>query len=322
MIALGILLLFGAGLLLSALFSGSETGFYRVNRVRLVLDSRSGDRIARALLYLSNRPTLFVATVLVGNNIANNVTAMAVVLAATHVPLGDSAVVDSILPIVVSPIVFIYGELLPKYLFYLAPNRLLKIGAPLFLLCAVVLLPISGVLWVLGQLLQSLLGQTPLRVALRVARTELAQILREGQDVGILEPTQRAFTQAIVEVGPQSVQRFSTPVTRLVSVPLGASTSDCLELARRHRSPRIAVRDPESGDWVGYVRAIDLRLSSAERVEAAEPFLELPQDLPVVQALAQLRRSQKEWALLRDSSGKAVAAADLHQLLAPLLKNT
>ncbi|HHK41337.1 MAG TPA: hypothetical protein ENJ50_02865 [Planctomycetaceae bacterium] len=107
-----------------------------------------------------------------------------------------------------------------------------------------------------------------------------------------------------------------------MSVPLGASTSDCLELARRHRSPRIAVRDPESGEWVGYVRAIDLRLSSAERVQAAEPFLELPQDLPVVQALAQLRRSQKEWALLRDSSGKAVAAADLHQLLAPLLKNT
>ena len=63
--------IFLTGLLLSAFFSGAETGFYRVTRVRLLLDGLAGDPIARGLLWLTNNPALFVATALVGNNLAN-----------------------------------------------------------------------------------------------------------------------------------------------------------------------------------------------------------------------------------------------------------
>ena len=63
--------LFVVGMLLSAFFSGAETGFYRVTRVRLVLDAMGGDWIASRLLSLTNNPTLFVATTLIGNNLAN-----------------------------------------------------------------------------------------------------------------------------------------------------------------------------------------------------------------------------------------------------------
>ena len=62
-----IALLFFGGLLLSAFFSGSETGFYRVPRVRLLIDALGGDKKARGLLWMTNHPWLFVATTLVGN---------------------------------------------------------------------------------------------------------------------------------------------------------------------------------------------------------------------------------------------------------------
>ena len=75
-IALG---LFVVGMLLSALFSGSETGFYRVSRVRLLIDALSGDRTAKWLLWASNNPAAFVATALVGNNVANYLTSRAIV---------------------------------------------------------------------------------------------------------------------------------------------------------------------------------------------------------------------------------------------------
>ena len=78
----GILILLLLGLLLSAFFSGSETGFYRVTRVRLVLDGRDGDFISRRLLWLTNNPSVFVATTLVGNNLANYLTSFAIVLAS------------------------------------------------------------------------------------------------------------------------------------------------------------------------------------------------------------------------------------------------
>ena len=54
------------GLFLSAFFSGSEIAFYRATRLRLVLDALAGDRISRGLVWLTNHPSIFVATTLVG----------------------------------------------------------------------------------------------------------------------------------------------------------------------------------------------------------------------------------------------------------------
>ena len=67
------ILLFLVGLMLSAFFSGSETGLYRVSRMRLVLDGLSGSRTARGIIWLLNHPEIFIATTLVGNNLANSV---------------------------------------------------------------------------------------------------------------------------------------------------------------------------------------------------------------------------------------------------------
>src|SRR5271166_3115552 len=88
-IALGLGIL---GLFLSAFFSGSETGFYRATRLRLVLDAMAGDRIARGLLFLTNHPALFVATALVGNSVANYLISLAAVIAMGRVfPLVPEA---------------------------------------------------------------------------------------------------------------------------------------------------------------------------------------------------------------------------------------
>jgi hypothetical protein len=57
-----VILLFLLAMSFSALYSGSETGFYRAARGRLVVDARSGDWVSRGLLWLTNNPAVFVAT--------------------------------------------------------------------------------------------------------------------------------------------------------------------------------------------------------------------------------------------------------------------
>ena len=57
MILIWILALFLLGIFLSGFFSGSETGFYRASRVRIVIASLDGDRMSKAcLLYTSPSP--------------------------------------------------------------------------------------------------------------------------------------------------------------------------------------------------------------------------------------------------------------------------
>ena len=81
MLAVGVFLV---GLMLSAFFSGSETGLYRVSRTRLVLDGLSGSFAGRGLVWMINHPAIFVATTLVGNNLANYLTSLAIVTPSLH----------------------------------------------------------------------------------------------------------------------------------------------------------------------------------------------------------------------------------------------
>ena len=179
------------GLFLSAFFSGSETGFYRATRLRLVLDAMAGDRIARGLLFLTNHAALFVATALVGNSVANYLISLATVIAMGRVfPLVPEAA-EIIASLVLAPIVLVYGELLPKNLFLQAPNRLLRRGGGLFLFFVVLFFPLAGLLWLLGRLLarQTRSSQEPVRLVL--AQRELRRILAEGHGPAYCTPPSR-----------------------------------------------------------------------------------------------------------------------------------
>ena len=112
-----------------------------------------GDKVARGLLFLTNHPALMVATTLVGNSLANYLVSLAAVVIFQTVATGEAQWVEWITPLLLAPILLVYGELLPKNLFLQAPNRLLRRCGPLLLASVVLLLPLSAWLWGLSRLL-------------------------------------------------------------------------------------------------------------------------------------------------------------------------
>jgi putative hemolysin len=56
------IVMFLFALAMNAFFSGAETGYYRMTRLRLVMEAMGGDRIARIMLWLANQPSLVIAT--------------------------------------------------------------------------------------------------------------------------------------------------------------------------------------------------------------------------------------------------------------------
>ncbi|MBC8355032.1 MAG: DUF21 domain-containing protein [Planctomycetes bacterium] len=313
--------LFFVGVLLSAFFSGSETGFYRATRVRLVLDGLAGDPVARGLLWLTNNPALFVATTLVGNNFANYLTSFAIVLLAQQITATPSAVAEIIAPVVFSPIVFVYGELLPKNLFYYSPNLLLRRCGPVFLFFVAVFAPISAILWGLGRILQALLGEAPLRVRLALARKELQQVLEEGQDIGILHPAQRQLAQNLFAVASHKVQDVCTPLGRMASIRLGASKSEVLRVAKRHAASVSPVVDAMGHELLGYVRTIDLYLDSNERIETYRPLPSILASESHIAALIQMQSGKEELARVVDAEGVTVGLLYASELTEPLFRD-
>lgn len=314
------LLLFVVGVFLSAFFSGSETGFYRATRVRLTMDAMSGDVTARGLLWLTNNPALFVATTLIGNNLANYLTSLAIVLGSARF-FGDSEWVAVIAPIVFSPFVFVYGELLPKNLFFQAPNRLLSLGGPLFLFFCILFLPVSAVLWLLGRVLSYVLGESPERLQLSLARKELQRVFDEGHQVGILRPAQRQLAQVMLSMAQQPVGRFSTAVSRFATVKLGSAKREAFRLARRQGTPTILVTETNGRRVVGYVNVLDLRLETGDAVENVRELIEIPATESPITALMRLQGSEQSLARLVSEEGRTTGLLNTEVLLQLLLRD-
>lgn len=319
---LTIVIMLIAGVFLSAFFSGSETGFYRVSRVRLVIKALGGDRVARGLLWLTNNPSLFVATTLVGNNIANYMTSLAIVLAVQQA-FGASFWAEMAAPIVLAPLLFVYGELLPKNFFYHAPNTLLHRSGPLFFLFTLLFSPISILLWLLGRALERVVGESPETVRLRLARAELSRVLDEGHHAGVLRPAQRRLAQGLFSVANVPVIQVSTPPGRMATVRRGMKKSEAYRLARRHRLAAIPVEDGQGRDrkLVGYIRIIDLHLDDKPTVEDVRPLVEISATETHIAALIRLESSGEQLARVVDKSGAIVGLLNVRSLTEPLFRS-
>lgn len=311
------LVLLITGLALSAFFSGSETGFYRATRVRLVIDALEDDWISRRLLWLANNPALFVATALIGNNIANYMTSLGVVLLTREIAV-DASAAELTATVLFSPIVFVYGELLPKYLFYNAPNLLLRRGGPLFLLFTVLFAPISAVLWGLGLAVQTLTGKRPLFVRLALARKELQEVLQEGHEAGVLRPAQRDLAQNLFVIAERPLSSYCRPASRIVTTRRGEAKDEVLRMARRQRVDVMPVGQEEGGELEGYLRVVDLYLSDEDTVQTTRPLMKLDSKATPIHALIQLQSQKEELARVVDEQGKTVGllySRDLAKLL-------
>ena len=312
-------LLAATGLFLSGFFSGLETGFYRATRLRLVLDALAGDRVSRGLLWLSNHPSMFVATTLVGNNLANYMASLAIVMGTQALISGHGHAAELIAPLALAPVLFVYGELLPKYLFMQAPNRLLRRGGPLFLMFVVLFYPVSVLLWGMNKILQRLAGASPEQVKLTLARRELQRVLDEGHEAGILHPAQRRLAQGIFAVAKSPLGRFATPLARLPRARSDMTKNEILQLARRYRVSVVPVElSATAKELLGYVRVIDLGLRDDDAIGPVRPFLDLPHDMPHVAALMRMESAEETLAQVVDSEGKTLGIVTADQLRAPL----
>ncbi len=308
-----------SGLFLSAFFSGHETGFYRVARLRLLIDALRGNSVSRGILWLTNNTSLFVATTLIGNNIANYITSLGIVLASRSLVGQNPVVAEIAAPIALSPFLFVYGELLPKYLFFQAPNRLLYIGGYLFLTFTFLLMPLTLLLWGMGQLLEKLLRQSPDKAIQSLARSELRQIFQEGEDAGVLHPAQRELAYNLVTIASESVVNYAVPPNRFPSVEEGSLRSDAIRIARRNRLVVLPIRKSGQREPVGYVSAVDLNLQDDESISSYRPLISISNKATLGDALLRMQSEKASLARIIDEEGKVQGIVSANHLFEPLL---
>lgn len=286
-----ILLVLLIGLFLSAVYSGSETGFYSLNRSRVDLDASRGLRGARLVRRLSERRATILITILIGNNITVEMLTLVSEYAFAQSGGHGSWSERLFLTFGLTLIVFFFGELLPKDFYRRRPHELVRLSAPILLVSRIVFFPLERILWLLTWCIEKLLGFEAEVIVRRPGRMQVLGVLAESRAAGVLEPHAEELARNALKLRALPVTRAMIPWKEVVTIPAGETDQEQRKRVEASKHTRLPVL--EESKVTGYVHQLRiLQAGPAQPVlEHLRPLTFLQPDLSVDRALARLRVS-------------------------------
>ena len=281
------LLLGIASLVLGGAFSGTETAFYRVSKLRLKLDALGGDITAKRFLWFANNPGFFIATLLVGNNTTTYGASAAMVLFIGCVfPQENGISVELASTLILTPFLFVWGEMFPKCLGLTIPNKVLRFFSPVILISCWLFLPLTTVLWGINKFIAFILKKPDDAISLSLGRGELSGVLAEGKDTGLLSDTQRRLAEGIFNCSDRLIKDYAVPQSTFPSITTLMKPEYVLDVARKTQQLVLPVYEADAAHHdlpIGYVRTIDLEIAVRHQLdEQARQLLQLLQtELPL-----------------------------------------
>lgn len=305
-----------AGFAGSALYSGLETGSYTINRIRLQVLADRGQRSAVALRRLLDQPATLLATLLIGNNVANylGTAGLAVLLEANDLSDWQVVLLNTLL---VTPILFVFGETLPKDTMAAHSDRLMVPATPV-LTVSRLLFTVTGVVPLVKlftRLVMHLLGQSG-RETTFPPRRRVEMLVREGVGHGILSDEQSAIVDRVLRLTGRRVRDEMVPWVEVKTIRLTEPSDTLWELADRTSRSKFPVLD-DAGRPVGVVDVFDALICGRENcppiAELMRPIESIPAELPLRLALRRLQQRGHSIALVTEGTAPAgiVTAKDL-----------
>jgi CBS domain containing-hemolysin-like protein len=301
----------------SALCSGIEIGTYTINRVRLHVAAHVPRSNAAVLERLIQQPNRLLATLLIGNNIAN----FAASLAISALTAGASAspwrgiLLDVLL---LTPLLLIFGEIVPKDLFRANADRLTcwfarPVAAAHRLLTWIGLIPLLNQL---DGLLHRLAGQRDQPSDISQPRRHMSQLVREGVGHGVITAYQSEMIDRVLQISQLSVRDVLRPWSKVTYAETVQPPESIWLLADRVPYTRLPLlnRDGKPVGLLNINQVLRHHPAACPSFEAiAGPLAIVAPTLSLREALRQLQRQGTSMAVVveRDKPIGIVTAKDL-----------
>ncbi len=270
---------------LSAFFSGTETALISTSRIKLEILVRRNVHSARQALAFIEDPEQFLATTLVGNNIA-------MVAASSLLALYLKPYLNGFLITAVSSLALLFfGEILPKSIardkamtYTIRATYLLRPFSTLFY-------PLIWSVMRISQFLLYVFGLRQNSVKQFFTRKDLELLTREGEKVGLVAPEERSLISRMILRGNQKVREVMIPRTDITAVKLKKSVNEVVKLFERTGHSRLPVIGKSMDHVVGIVTARDIML---EKPAALKDILRDVYFVPDTARIAQLFTSMQD----------------------------
>ena len=248
-------------LLMSAFFSGMEIAFISANKLKLELDKKSKNFSSKIISLFTKQESHFIVSMLIGNNIALVVygVIMAKVLESNLIVFIPSAFLLIIAQTIISTlIILVVAEFIPKAIFRINSNRVLKFfSIPLMisylLLYPFILLMITLSKWILRTLFKVEIDENQ-RLFDRVDLDDYLSMLTAQEE----ENMEVEMLQNALELPSIKARECMVPRTEIVAVEIKASILELKEKFIASKLSKILVYKNDIDKVIGYVHSLDL----------------------------------------------------------------
>ena len=305
-------------LILSAFFSGMEIAYVSANKIHVEIEKKQNDFLARILTRLTRKPSKFIATMLVGNNIAlviygffmgdllmkllapEHFTNEIVVYLLTDLSLITQTIISTL-------IILLTAEFLPKVFFQIYANFLLKFFAvPAYLFYILFSFISSFVIWISDLVLKRFFKTQGDEVQLAFTKVELGNYISEQMEK--VEHDQEIDSeiqifQNALEFSEVKSREVMIPRTEIVAVEITTDPRELVETFTATGLSKILVYRENIDDIIGYIHSFELFKKPSTVKSILLPVVFVPETMLVKDVLNILIKKRKSIAVVIDEYG-------------------
>ena len=308
-------------LILSGFFSSSETALIAASRVRMHAAEKEGDRRASIVALLMNMRERLLGGILLGNNLVNILASVLTTVLFTNL-FGDSALALAAATGVMTALILIFAEVLPKTYAISQPDKLaLIVARPISLIVSIlgpvvvlVQMIVNGVLQIFG-------------IDTNASAWTAADEIKGAVDLHLTEGgvAKRARDQiyGVLEIGELAVEDVMIHRSNLSMVALETPPEDLFKEVLASGHSRLPVYSNDSDNVVGVIHVKDLLAALTKAIDAAsidikkllrQPWF-VPETTSVVKQLRAFQSKREHFALVVDEYGALMGVITLEDIL-------
>ncbi|NQZ44359.1 MAG: HlyC/CorC family transporter [Flavobacteriaceae bacterium] len=306
-------------LLFSAFFSGMEIAFVSANRIHIELEKKQDGFLAKVLGWLTAKPSKFIATMLIGNNIA---------LVVYGLFMGDILIgwFESLLPtgsnlvnllltdfkllsqtLISTLLILVTAEFLPKVLFQIYSNTLLKVFAvPAYIFYLLFSVISWFVIKVSDFILRTFFKTAGDEVQLAFTKLELGDYISEQMESVEEEDEVDAEIQLFqnaLEFSEVKAREVMVPRTEIQAVELHETPKNLTKLFTETGYSKILVYKETIDEIIGYVHSYELFKKPKTVKSILLPVEFVPETMLIHDILNVLTKKRKSMAVVLDEYG-------------------
>ena len=303
-------------LALSAFFSSNETALMSVNKIRLrSLADEGNKRAAMALDILENQTPKLLSAILIGNNIVN-ISASSL---ATTLAYSFGGYMVSIVTVILTVLILIFGEITPKNYATINAERLTLRYIPVFKFLMTIMTPVIFIINLFSRGVMRLMRVDPDAASKAMTEEELRTIVDVSHEDGVIEYDEKEMIYNVFDLGDATAKDIMVPRVHVTFADVESTYDELIEIFREDKFTRLPVYKDSQNNIVGIINMKDLLLYDKNEEFVIDRFLRKPhftyETKSISDLLVEMKDSTFNIAIVLDEYGDMAGLITLEDIL-------